>query len=252
LEGKPQLLLEVDDLTKTFGSFTAVDRVSFAVERGEVLGLLGPNGAGKTTTIHMVLDLILPTSGEIRIFGTPLRQNRQEILGRMNFASPYISFPPRLTVLENLKVYARLYGVANPSSKITEVLRLFSIDHLRDKMVARLSSGEGTRVGLAKAFINDPQLLLLDEPTAYLDPQAALQVRQILRKVQREHGTTVLYTSHNMAEVEEICDRIVFLHRGRVIATGSPVEVSRAILKEDLSKPALQEVYLRVAAGAHQ
>jgi ABC-2 type transport system ATP-binding protein len=246
------LLLEVDQLTKTFGDFTAVDNVSFEVKKGEILGLLGPNGAGKTTTIHMVMGLILPTAGEIRIFGGSLKRNREEILSKMNFVSPYVSFPPRLTVLENLKVYARLYKVHKPSLKIAEMLHLFGIDHLKDQMFARLSSGEGTRVGLAKAFINDPRLLLLDEPTAYLDPQAALQVRKTLLRVQREHGTTVLYTSHNMAEVEEVCNRIAFLHRGRLIASGSPIEVSRAILKEDLGKPALQEVYLRVATESLQ
>lgn len=243
------MLLEVDHLTKVFEDFTAVDDVSFGVREGEILGLLGPNGAGKTTTTHMVMGLMLPTRGEVRIFGGSLKRNREEILSKMNFASPYVSFPARLTVLENLKIYARLYGVRHPSSKIAEVMKLFAIDHLKDKMFVRLSSGEGTRVALAKAFINDPQLLLLDEPTAYLDPQAALQVRHTLLRVQREHGTTVLYTSHNMAEVEEVCNRIVFLHRGRVIATGSPIEVSRAILEKNLSKPALQEVYMRVAIG---
>jgi ABC-2 type transport system ATP-binding protein len=246
------LLLEVENLTKTFTKFTAVDHISFAVEQGEILGLLGPNGAGKTTTIHMVMGLILPTSGEIRIFGNSLRRNREEILGKMNFASPYISFPARLTVLENLKVYAKLYGISNPTSKIAELMQLFGIEALRDKLIARLSSGEGTRVGLAKAFLNDPELLLLDEPTAFLDPQASLQVRQTLLKMQKEHGTTVLYTSHNMAEVEEVCKRIVFLHRGRILASGSPIEVSRAILNQDLNRPALQEVYLHVAAGTRR
>jgi ABC-2 type transport system ATP-binding protein len=199
-----------------------------------------------------VMGLMSPTRGEIRIFGSTLKANREEILGRMNFASPYVSFPPRLTVLENLKVYARLYGVRNPSSKIAEVLQLFAIDHLKDKMFVRLSSGEGTRVALAKAFLNDPELLLLDEPTAFLDPQAALQVRGILLRAQRERETTILYTSHNMAEVEELCKRIVFLNRGRLIATGSPIDVSRAILKENLDKPALKEVYLRVAVGVDE
>lgn len=248
----PQLLLEVDNVTKVFGDFIAVDRVSFGVRQGEILGLLGPNGAGKTTTIHMVMGLMSPTEGEVRIFGSQLKQDRENILARMNFASPYISFPPRLTVLENLKIYARLYGVRDARSKIAEMLQLFAIDHLKNKMFVRLSSGEGTRVALAKAFLNDPQLLMLDEPTAYLDPQAALQVRQTLLQMQRERGTTILYTSHNMAEVEELCKRIVFLDRGRLIATGSPIEVSRTILKENLSKPALQEVYLRVAVGVDE
>jgi ABC-2 type transport system ATP-binding protein len=251
-EGVPGLVLEVNDLTKSFGSFTAVDGVTFSVERGEILGLLGPNGAGKTTTTHMVMGLMAPTRGQVRIFGEPLDRNREETLLKMNLASPYVSFPPRLTVFENLMIYALLYGIRKPSMKIAEVLRLFDIEYIKDKMFARLSSGEGTRVGLAKAFINDPLLLLLDEPTAYLDPYAALQVRQTLLRVQREHGTTVLYTSHNMAEVEEVCNRIVFLHRGRLIASGSPIEVSRAILKKDLTKPELQEVYLRLSTGVYE
>ena len=248
----PELVLEVNDLTKSFGNFTAVDGVSFSMKQGEILGLLGPNGAGKTTTTHMVMGLMAPTRGEIRVFGASIEGDRQKILSRMNLASPYVSFPPRLTVFENLMIYALLYGVRKPSTKIAEVLRLFDIEYIKDKMFARLSSGEGTRVGLAKAFINDPLLLLLDEPTAYLDPSAALHVRQTLLRVQREHGTTVLYTSHNMAEVEEVCNRIVFLHRGRLIASGSPIEVSRAILKKDLTKPELQEVYLRLSTGVYE
>ncbi|MGA7340239.1 MAG: ABC transporter ATP-binding protein [Terracidiphilus sp.] len=248
----PALVLEVSDLTKSFGNFTAVDGVSFSMARGEILGLLGPNGAGKTTTTHMVMGLMSPTRGEVRIFGEPLELNREQTLLKMNLASPYVSFPPRLTVFENLMIYALLYGVRKPSEKIAEVLRLFDIEYIRDKMFVRLSSGEGTRVGLAKAFINDPLLLLLDEPTAYLDPYAALHVRQTLLHAQKEYGTTVLYTSHNMAEVEEVCNRIVFLHHGRLIASGSPIEVSRAILKKDLTRPELQEVYLRLSTGVYE
>ncbi len=241
--------IEVHNLSKKFGAFTAVDNVSFSVGSGEIVGLLGPNGAGKTTTIHMILGLISPSAGEVRIFGKPLGPCREEILARMNFTSPYAMFPIRLTVFENLMVFATLYGIRDPRAKIVEMLRMFQIEDLRDKPVSRLSSGEGTRVGLCKALMNDPELLLLDEPTAYLDPQAAFQVKSVLLAMHRERGVTILYTSHNMAEVEQMCSRIVFLSHGRVIANGSPIEVTNTILKEERDEPSLEEVFLHVARG---
>ncbi len=246
------MLVEVEHLTKVFNGFKAVDDVSFSIQEGEILALLGPNGAGKSTTIHMILGLVSPTRGEIRIFGKRLEDYRDEILGNMNFTAPYVGFPMRLTVLENLRIFARLYAIPNPAAKITDLLRRFAIEHLKDKPVSRLSSGENTRVGLCKAFMNDPKLLLLDEPTAYLDPVVARQVKAALLDMQQNSGTTILYTSHNMAEVEEMCDRIVFLSHGRVIATGSPIEVTQAILSEDRAEPALEEVFLRVARGQHE
>ena len=160
------MLVEVENLSKTFGDFTAVDNVSFGIERGEIVGMLGPNGAGKTTTIHMILGLITPGAGRISIFGKSMADSREEILQQMNFTSPYVAFPFRLTVLENLKVFARMYGVPNPRERIDALLEQFGITELRDKAISRLSSGENTRVGLCKAFMNDPRLLLLDEPTA--------------------------------------------------------------------------------------
>jgi len=241
------MLLEVKNLRKRYGSLAAVDDVSFSIAQGEVLGLLGPNGAGKTTTIHMLLGLITPSGGEVRVFGRPFDDYREEILQQMNFTSPYVAFPFRLTVMENLSVFARLYNVAQPRRRIGELLKLFGVEDLRDKPIATLSSGENTRVGLCKAMINNPRLLLLDEPTAYLDPEIAWQVKQVLLDAQREFGTTILYTSHNMLEVERMCNRIVFMHHGRVIAQGSPIEITRAILKEERSEPALEEVFLRVA-----
>jgi ABC-2 type transport system ATP-binding protein len=244
------MLVQVENLTKRFGDFIAVDRVSFGIERGEIVGMLGPNGAGKTTTIHMILGLITPSAGSIRIFGRSMATHRDEILARMNFTSPYVAFPFRMTVRENLDVFARLYGVRNPKRRIEEMLERFDVARLRDKPIARLSSGENTRVGLAKAMLNEPELLLLDEPTAYLDPEIASQVKEILLEAQRERGMTILYTSHNMAEVEQLCRRIVFLNRGRVIACGSPIEVTHAILKEERDEPALEEVFVRVAREA--
>jgi ABC-2 type transport system ATP-binding protein len=243
------MLLEVEHLTKAFDGFRAVDDVSFSIHTGEIVGLLGPNGAGKTTTIHMILGLITPTTGSIRIFGKPFTSHREEILQQTNFTSPYVAFPFRLTVMENLNVFARMYNLPDRQRKITELLQCFEIEHLKDKPIARLSSGENTRVGLCKALMNDPKLLLLDEPTAYLDPDIAWQVKQVLLRIQREIGTAILYTSHNMAEVEQMCSRILFLNHGRVIASGSPIQITRAILKEQRQEPALEEVFLRVTRG---
>ncbi len=243
------MIVEVEHLSKTYDGFTAVDDISFSIRPGEIVGILGPNGAGKTTTIQMILGLIAPSAGEIRIFGRLLARYREAILEQVNFTSPYVSFPFRLTVMENLRIFATLYGVAEPERRIAEMLRMFDVEHLAGKPIARLSSGENTRVGLCKALMNEPRLLLLDEPTAYLDPEIAWQVKQILQRIRRERGTTILYTSHNMAEVEQLCDRIVFLHRGRVLASGSPIEVTQAILKEEREEAALEEVFIRVARG---
>ncbi len=243
------MLVEVENLSKTFGEFRAVDNVSFAIERGEIMGMLGPNGAGKTTTIHMILGLITPSSGRISIFGKSMATHRGEILAQINFTSPYVAFPFRLTVLENLMVFARIYNLKKPRERIDELLQRFGITKLRDKAIARLSSGENTRVGLCKAFMNDPQLLLLDEPTAYLDPEIAWQVKNALLDAQREKGTTILYTSHNMDEVERMCKRIIFLHHGKVIAAGTPIEITQAILEEEREEPALEEVFLRLVKG---
>jgi ABC-2 type transport system ATP-binding protein len=240
------MLLEVEHLSKRYGEVSAVDDVSFGVAQGEIVGLLGPNGAGKTTTIHMLLGLITPSAGEVRVFGRRFDDYREHILQQINFTSPYVSLPLRLTVMENLRVFAGLYDVEQPQKRIEELLRLFGIDKLRHQPIATLSSGENTRVGLCKAMLNRPRLLLLDEPTAYLDPEIALQVKQVLLAAQAEFGTTILCTSHNMLEVERMCSRIVFMHHGRVIAEGSPIEITRAILKEERNEPALEEVFLRV------
>jgi ABC-2 type transport system ATP-binding protein len=241
------MLVTIERLTKTYGNFKAVDEVSFVVEAGEIAGLVGPNGAGKTTIIHVMLGLISPNAGTVRLFGTSLDTNREQILQRLNFTSPYMAFPARLTVLGNLTVFARIYKVHDPLTKIVELLERFGIEPLKNTPISRLSSGETTRVGLCKAFLNNPELLLLDEPTAYLDLQAALQMRDVLLDLQRIYGTTILYTSHNMLEVQRICDRIIFLNQGRVIATGTPIEVTRDVLKEERDTPALDEVFIRIA-----
>src|SRR6204780_1268147 len=243
------MLVTVERLTKTYGKFTAVHDVSFVVHAGEIAGLVGPNGAGKTTIIHMMLGLISPNAGSVRLFGKSLETDREEIQQRLNSTSPYMAFPVRLTVLENLKVFAGIYNVRDPLAKINKLLEKFGIGRLKKKPMSKLSSGEITRVGLCKAFLNDPELLLLDEPTAHLDPEVAWQVKNALLDAQRDKGTTILYTSHNMEEVERMCKRIIFLHHGKVIAAGSPIEITQALLEEEREEPALEEVFLRVVRG---
>jgi ABC-2 type transport system ATP-binding protein len=233
--------IELERVTKLFNSFKAVDGVSFEVRPGEILGLLGPNGAGKTTIIHMLLGLTTPTSGSIRMFGLDLLSHRERILACVNFSSSYVSMPFSLTVAECLKVFARLYNVRRPGQRIDELLRTFEMSEVKNKNVRTLSTGQVSRLNLAKAFINDPQILLLDEPTASLDPDIADKTRTVLLEVARKKKTAILYTSHNMREMEKISDRIVFLHRGRVIAAGRPDEVVRKFRGHDL-----EDAFLKV------
>jgi ABC-2 type transport system ATP-binding protein len=237
-------ILEVEHLTKRFDGVTAVDDVSFSAQRGEILGLLGPNGAGKTTTIQLLLGLTAPTSGRVRIFGLELASRRREILQRVNFSSAYISLPFNLSVRENLEVFARLYGVRDRRQRIAQVLDLFEIPEVAGTVTGKLSSGQVTRVNLCKAFLNDPEILFLDEPTASLDPDIAEKVRSALKRVQRERGVTIVYTSHNMREIELVCDRVIFLSRGRVVASGTPREILERADAESLEK-----VFITIARG---
>jgi ABC-2 type transport system ATP-binding protein len=241
------MIVEVDHLTKSYGAVTAVDDVSFVLEAGEIVGLLGPNGAGKTTTILMLLGLIAPTSGSIRVFGRSFDRDREVILSGMNFCAPYVSFPGRLTVYENLMVFARLYQISQPKQKVMELLRQFDLEPLKNRPVLRLSSGQNTRAALCKALLNAPRLLLLDEPTAYLDPKVTGVVKSALQDLCEEHGTSILYTTHNTIEAEEMCSRVMFLSRGRVVARGTPLEVTQALLDRERDAPALKEVFLRLA-----
>ncbi len=234
--------IEVERLTKRFGDLTAVDELSFCVRRGEIFGLLGANGAGKTTTIQLLLGLTTPTSGRVRVLGLELPRQRLAILERVNFSSTYVSLPGNLTVWENLNVFARLYGVRRPAERIGELLRLFEVPDLRRKVTGSLSSGQLTRLNLCKAFLNDPEVLFLDEPTASLDPDFADKVRGTLRTIQRERGVTMLYTSHNMPEVERMCDRVAFLSHGRLVAEGTPREVL-----ESAGRGSLEELFIAIA-----
>ena len=235
-------VIEVHDLVKTFNGTTAVDRLGFTAARGEILGLLGPNGAGKTTAIQMMLGIIEPTAGTIRILGQDIVRHRIAILSRINFSSAYVSLPQNLRVIDNLRIFAGIYGVANWREKAAELMRLFEIERFATRKTGQLSSGESTRLHLCKALLNDPELLLLDEPTASLDPDIADKVRKLLRRIQRERGITVLYTSHNMLEIEEICDRVIFLHHGRKMAEGSPREVIARF-----NEQTLEQVFIRIA-----
>lgn len=237
-------ILEADRLAKTFGTFTALEALSFSVAEGESLGLLGVNGAGKTTAMNLLLGLTTPTSGMIRIFGLDLWKHRIEILRQVNFSSTYTALPSNLLVWQNLAVFARLYGVARPKQRIEELLELLDITHLRKSVTGRLSAGESTRVNLAKALLNKPRLLLLDEPTASLDPDIADRVRKLLRKLQQETGLSILYTSHNMRDIHEVCDRVIFLHGGKVLAEGTPNEIH-----ERFNRSSLEDLFIGVARG---
>lgn len=237
-----QPIIEVTHLTKRFGDVTAVRDLSFTVAPGEIFGLLGPNGAGKTTTIQLLLGLTTPTSGQARLFGLDVGTHRRAVLQRVNFSSAYVALPTNLTVWENLYVFARLYGQRKPHQKITALLELFELSQVVNYKTGALSSGQLTRLHLCKALINDPEILFLDEPTASLDPDIAAKVRATLRRIRHDHGVTVLYTSHNMREVEHMCDRIAFLVGGEMVTQGTPREViARA------HTASLEEVFIRIA-----
>lgn len=241
-----KIILEIEHLTKKFGQFVAVDDVSFEAREGEILGLLGPNGAGKTTTVMVLLDILRPTFGKVSIFGLDHAKNHTEIMQGLNFSSTYMSLPGRLSVAENLYIFALLFKVKNPKEKVKEVLvKVHSLD-LAERRYSFLSSGQKTRVGFAKALLNDPKLLILDEPTASLDPDMSENLRRLIKETARRQKTTVVFTSHNMAEVEELCDRVVFINHGRVVATGSPLAVTQEILKEQKSEPDLGQVFLKI------
>jgi ABC-2 type transport system ATP-binding protein len=227
-------VLAVDGLAKRFGDRLAVDGVSFEVARNEIVGLLGPNGAGKTTTINMILGVLEPTSGTVLIEGLDLAANRSQVLGRANFAAVYAPLPGNLTVWQNLRVFGLLYGVKSLKQRIEELLELFGLREFRDTKCGLLSSGEQTRVGLAKAMLNRPRLLLLDEPTASLDPAVARDIRARIRDFATRGEGGVLWTSHNMREVEEVCDRVLFLSRGRILLEGDPRALPRAHGQETL------------------
>ena len=239
-----ETIIQTRSLTKRFREVVAVDELDLSVRTGTITGLLGGNGAGKSTTISMLLGLLSPCSGEIRIFGEDFVANRFPALTRMNFCSPYVDLPQRLTVRENLTVYSRLYGIKNSGEVVERLTKDLELGEFIDRRVRRLSSGQKTRVSLAKAFVNQPQLLLLDEPTASLDPETAAWIRKFLRNYCESHGATILLASHDMREVELICDEVLLLRKGKLVESGSPAK-----LLEKFGRKTLEEVFLEVAGG---
>ncbi len=235
-------ILEVRNLTKKFGDFTAVDNISFDIHEGEILGLLGPNGAGKTTTIHMLLGLIAPSAGSIHMFGLDLAEHREEILQQVNFSSTYISMPFSLTVEENLKVIARLYSLQNIQQRVDAILEKLEMSDIRSKLTRKLSTGQMSRLTLAKALMTEPKILFLDEPTASLDPDIVHKIKAFLKEYQRNAGLSILYTSHNMREMEEMSNRIVFLQHGHIVAEGTADQIVQRYGQRDL-----EEVFLKLA-----
>jgi len=222
-------VLQVKNLTKKFGSFTAVNNISFDLKEGEILGFLGPNGAGKTTTIDMLLGLTTPTSGSMGFFGLPFEENRVKILKQMNFSAAYINLPWSLKVIENLYTFARLYEVDNYKNIVSELMDEFQLTDLKDERTDDLSSGQLARLYLCKSFVNNPKLLLLDEPTAFLDPDIADVIRKIIVNRVKKENMSILFTSHNMPEITEICDRVIFLSHGKIIAEDTPEELAQKI-----------------------
>jgi ABC-2 type transport system ATP-binding protein len=239
--------IEVDRLVKLYKTTRAVDDISFRIARGSITGLLGGNGAGKTTTIAMIMGLVLPSSGRIQVLGHAMPEQNAEVLGRMNFESPYVDMPMRLTVRQNLTIFGRLYAVANLRDRIAQLAADLDLGDFLDRANGKLSAGQKTRVALAKALINQPELLLLDEPTASLDPDTADWIRRHLENYRKTHGATILLASHNMLEVERLCDRVIIMKRGRIEDDDSP----EAIMAR-YNRTTLEEVFLDVARGRAQ
>lgn len=235
-------VIELQEVSKYYEQVLAVDRVSFSIRRGSICALLGGNGAGKTTLLSMLLGLLLPTRGRLSILGTDMCRDRYRVLQRINFSSPYVDLPQRLTVRENLQVYGRLYGLRYLGKRLAELAEQLDISCFMDRAYGSLSAGQKTRVALAKSLLNEPDVLLLDEPTASLDPDTADNMRQLLRHYQRHSGATLLMASHNMLEVERLCDDVIMLRAGRVVDRGSP-----RVLLSRYGHSTLEDVFIDVA-----
>ncbi|MGY4574609.1 ABC-2 type transport system ATP-binding protein [Bradyrhizobium sp. USDA 3256] len=236
--------IDVAHLVKVYKTTRAVDDISFRIARGSITGLLGGNGAGKTTTIAMIMGLVLPTSGSVEVLGARIPEQRYDVLGRMNFESPYVDMPMRLTVRQNLTIFGRLYAVQHLRERIDQLADDLDLKEFLDRSNGKLSAGQKTRVALAKALINEPDLLLLDEPTASLDPDTADWVRQHLETYRKTHNATILLASHNMLEVERLCDRVIIMKRGKIEDDDSPERIMARY-----NRDTLEEVFLDVARG---
>lgn len=237
-------IIEVRNLSKKFANHQAVKNISFDLKRGEIKGILGANGAGKTTTITMLLGLLTPTSGSIKILSHDISKNRYKILNKINFSSPYVDLPKKLTVRQNLFVYGMLYGVANINKKIKSIAKELGFENLLDIKAGELSSGQKTRVSLGKAIINDPEILFLDEPTASLDPDTADRIRTFFENFCKKHNTAIILASHNMEEVTRLCDSVIMMKNGEITDQGSP----SSLLKK-YGKKKLEDVFLKIARG---
>lgn len=233
-----QPVLSVKGLTKHYGKFVAVDNIDFKLERGEVIGLLGPNGAGKSTTIQMLLGLLTPSAGKIEYLGKDFDQNKQEVLSKINYLSAYNTLQGKISVMENMKVFALAYDVKHPKIKIEQLLDFFGVLHLANERYDDISAGQRTRVNLAKAFLNDPELVLMDEPTASLDPDIVDKVLSMIEQLKKEKQLSILFTSHNMDEVARVCDSVIFLSHGKIV---------RQAPTKDL--PSLHKLFLEIARG---
>jgi len=229
MNASTETLLDVHDLTKAFGRVRAVDQISFSIPRGKIIGLLGPNGAGKTTTIHMLLGITTPTAGRIVYFGNEFTRHRRECLQRINYASSFNTLQGRISVWENLLVFAHLYGLSAPENRIRELVAYFEISGLLNTRYWDLSAGQKTRVNLIKALLNNPELILMDEPTASLDPDIADKTLSLIEDARRVSAVSILYTSHDMEEVARICDEVIFLDRGRIVAHDTPLGLTKRI-----------------------
>lgn len=237
-----QPILKVTNLTKQYKDKLAVDSISFEIRAGEIVGLLGPNGAGKTTIIQMLLSLLTPTQGSVEIFGKDLNNHREEILAQMNFVGPYASLPYNLSPAQNLLIFSYLYGIPHPKERVQELLKEFRLTQFTGKRSGGLSSGEQTRLATAKALLNNPRLLLLDEPTASLDPANARILREKIRQHVKRPDTAVFWTSHNMLEVEQMCDRIIFLSQGKIIADDTPANI-----REKFHQQSLEDLFVALS-----
>ena len=236
-----ELAIQINNLNKKYKTTLAVKNINFKISKGSTIGLLGPNGCGKSTTIGMMLGLIKPTSGEVFINNKNIENNRTELLQKMNFISPYIELPKKLTVEENLKVYGRMYGVKNLKDKINELMEILNLTKFRKRKTGELSSGQKNRVSLAKALVNDPEILLLDEPTASLDPDVGDYVRSIIENFSYNNKKTVLIASHNMNEVERLCDEVMMMKKGEIIDRGKSADLINKHGRKNL-----EEVFLKI------
>jgi ABC-2 type transport system ATP-binding protein len=247
LQSMSEIAVQAETLTKYYGDSVAVDGISFTIEAGSITGLLGGNGAGKTTTIGMMMGLVTPTSGRVRLFGADMARESHEVLHRINFESPYVDLPHRLTVRQNLTVFGMLYGIARVGERIAQLAGDLDLLEFIDRPAGKLSAGQKTRVALAKALINEPDLLVLDEPTASLDPDTADWIRGHLERYRTRRKATILLASHNMGEVERLCDRVLMMKRGQIVDDGSPKQLLARYGRQNL-----EDVFLDVARDRRQ